>query len=64
MKLEYFLTPYTKINSKWIKDLNLRPETVKFLEENIGRTLDIINQSKILYAPPPRVTEIKTNANK
>ena len=64
MKLEHFLTPYTKINSKWIKDLNLRPETVKFLEENIGRTFDIINQSKILYAPPPRVTEIKTKVNK
>ena len=64
MKLEHFLTPYTKINSKWIKDLNLRPETVKFLEENIGRTLDIINQSKILYDPPPRVMEIKTKVNK
>ena len=64
MKLEHFLTRYTKINSKWIKDLNLRPETVKFLEENIGRTLDIINQSKILYDPPPRVMEIKTKVNK
>ena len=59
MKLECFLTPYTKINSKYIKDLNVRPETIKLLEENIGRTLDI-NQSKILYDPPPRVTEIKT----
>ena len=59
MKLEHFLTPYTKINSKWIKDLNLRPETVKFLEENIGRTLDIINQSKILYDPSGRAMEIK-----
>ena len=63
MKLEYFLTPYTKINSKWIKDLNIRPETIKLLEENIGRTLDI-NQRKILYDPPPRVTEIKTKVNK
>ena len=59
MKLEHFLTPYTKINSKWIKDLNVRPETIKFLEENIGRTLDI-NLSKILYDPPPRVMGIKT----
>ena len=64
MKLEQFLTPYTKINSKWIKDLNVRPETIKLLGENIGRTLDNINQSKILYDPPPRVTEIKTKLNK
>ena len=62
MKLECFLTPYTKI--KWIKDLNVRPETIKLLEENIGRTLNEINQSKILYDPSPRVMEIKTQVNK
>ena len=56
--------PYTKINSKWIKDLNVRPETIQLLEENIGRTLNYINQSKILYDPPPRVTEIKTKVSK
>ena len=62
--MEHFLTPYTKINSKWIKDLNVRPETTKLLEENISRILDNINQSKILYNPPPRVMEIKTKVNK
>ena len=56
--------PYTKISSKWIEDLNVRPETIKHLEENIGRTLGGINQSKILYDPPPRVMEIKTKVNK
>ena len=58
------LTLYTKINSKWIKNVNVRPETIKLLEENIGRTLDDINQSKILYDPPPRVMEIKTKVHK
>ena len=62
MKLEHFLTPYTKI--KWIKDLNIRPETIKLLEENIRKTLDDVNQSKILHDPPSRVMEIKTKVNK
>ena len=60
MKLEYFLTPYTKINSKWIKDLNVRPETMKLLEEHIGRTHFGLNHSKTLYDSTPRVMEIKT----
>ena len=62
MKLEHFLTPYTKI--KWIKDLNVRPETIKLLEENIGKTLSDINHSRILYDPPPRVMEIKAKISK
>ena len=62
MKLKHVRTPYTKI--KWIKDLHVRPETIKLLEENIGRILDDINQNKILYDPPPRVMEIKTKVNK
>ena len=63
MKLEHFLT-YTKINSKWIKDLNVRPETIKLLEENIGKTLPDINHSRILYDSPPRVMEIKAKINR
>ena len=64
MKLDHFLTPHTKINSKWIKDLNVRPETIKLLEENIGKTLSGINHSRILYDPPPRIVEIKAKINK
>ena len=58
------IAPHTKINSKWIKDLNVRPETIKLLEENIGKTLSNINHSRILYDPPPRILEIKAKINK
>ena len=64
MKLECLLTLYTKINSEWIKDLNVRPETINLLEENIGKTLYDINHSKVIHDPPPRVTEIKAKINK
>ena len=64
MKLEHSLTPYTKINSKWVKDLNVRPDTIKLLEENTGRTLYDINHSKILFDPPPREMEITTKIHK
>ena len=64
MKLEHYLTSYTKINSKRIKDLNVRPDTIKLLEENIGKTLFDINHSKIFFDQPPRLTEIKTKINK
>ena len=64
MKLEHFLTPYTKINSRWTKDLNVRPKTIKLLEENIDRTLSDINHSRIFYDPFPRILEIKAKINK
>ena len=64
MKLEHFLTPHTKINSKWIKDLNARSETIKPLEEKISRTVSDINHSRVLYDLPPRVMEIKAKINK
>ena len=64
MKLEHFLTPHIKINSKWIKDLIVRPETIKLLKENIGKTLSDINHSRILYDPPSRVMEIEAKINK
>ena len=64
MKLEHFLTPYTKINSTWIKDLNVRPETIKLLEENIGKTLSDINHSRILYDQHPRVLETKAKISR
>ena len=63
MKVEHFLTPYTKINSKYIKDINVRPETIKLLEENIGKSLSDINHSRILYDTPPRIMEIKVKIN-
>ena len=64
MKLEHFLTPYTKINSKCIKDLKVRPKIIKLLEENIGKTLSDINHSRILYVPPLRLMEIRAKINK
>ena len=63
MRLEHFVTPYTKVNSKWIKDLNVRPGTIKLLEENTGKTFSNINYSRILYDPPPRILEIKAKIN-
>ena len=64
MKLEHFLTPYTKINSEWIKYLNIRSETITLIEENIGKTLSNVNHSRILYDPPPGILEIKAKINK
>ena len=64
MKLEHFLRPHTKINSKWVKDLNVRPETIKLLQENIGKTLSDKNHSRIFYEPPPKILELKAKINK
>ena len=64
MKLEHFQISYTKMNSKWIKYLNVRPETIKLLEESIGKTLSDISHSRVLYDPPPRIMEIKAKINK
>ena len=64
MKLDHFLKPHKRTNSKWIKDLNIRPETIKLLEENIGKTLSDIHHGRILYDPPPRILEIKAKINK
>ena len=64
MKLEHSLTPYTKINSKWFKDLNVKPETIKLLEDKIGKTLSDVNHNRILYDPPPSILEIKAKINK
>ena len=64
MKLEHFLTWHTRVNSKWIKDLNARPETIKLLEENKGKTFSNINHSRVLYDPPPRLLQIKAKINK
>ena len=64
MKLEHFVAPYTTLNSKWIKDLNIRPETIKLLEDNVGKTLSDINHGRILYDPPPRMLEIEAKINK
>ena len=64
MKLEHSLIPYTKINSKWIKDLDIRPDSIKLLEENIGQILSDINVSNIFSDPPLRVMTVKTKINK